>query len=101
MTESAHIELAGVEVAHETRPSSAVLHSVDWAITPGERWTVGGTRGSGKTSLFYTGAGLIAPAAGMLRAFGQDYWQSNEVERLKLNRRIGSCSTKVAAFSAI
>jgi len=86
---SAHIELVGVEVAHETQPTSAVLHSVQWTINPGERWTVSGKRGSGKTSLLYTGAGLIAPAAGTLRTFGQTYWQSSAAERLKLGRRIG------------
>jgi ABC-type transporter Mla maintaining outer membrane lipid asymmetry ATPase subunit MlaF len=86
---SANIELAGVEVAHEDQPALAVLHSVSWAINPGERWAVCGGVGSGKTSLLCTGAGLTAPVAGTLWAFGRDYWRSREVERLALGRRIG------------
>lgn len=89
MSGSPNIELTEAEVAHEDRPSSAVLHSVCWAIQPGEWWAVGGRPGSGKTSLLCTGAGLTAPVAGKLWAFGQDYWQSREAERLALGRRIG------------
>ena len=89
MSGSPNIELAGVEVAHEAQPASAVLHSVCWAIGPGEWWAVCGRPGSGKTSLLCTGAGLTAPVAGTLRAFGRDYWQSREAERLALGRRIG------------
>jgi len=86
---SPNIELAGVDVAHEARPASAVLHEVCWAIEPGERWAVCGATGGGKTSLLCTGAGLTAPVTGTLRAFGQDYWQLRETERLALGRRIG------------
>jgi ABC-type transporter Mla maintaining outer membrane lipid asymmetry ATPase subunit MlaF len=86
---SPNIELSGVEVAHEDQPASAILHSVRWAINPGERWAVCGGPGSGKTSLLCTGAGLTAPVAGTLWAFGRNYWQSREAERLALGHRIG------------
>jgi ABC-type transporter Mla maintaining outer membrane lipid asymmetry ATPase subunit MlaF len=76
-------------VAHEDQPDSAVLHSVRWTIGPGEWWAVCGAPGSGKTSLLCTGAGLTAPVAGTLWAFGRDYWQSRVVDRLALGRRIG------------
>jgi ABC-type transporter Mla maintaining outer membrane lipid asymmetry ATPase subunit MlaF len=84
-----NIELAGVDVAHEERPDLAVLHGVQWVIGPGERWAICGEAGTGKTSLFCTGAGLTVPVAGTLRTFGRDYWQSSEAERLALGRRIG------------
>lgn len=89
MSGSANIELAGVDVAHEDQPALAVLHSVNWSISPGERWAVCGGLGSGKTSLLCTGAGLTAPVTGTLWAFGRDYWRSREAERLALGRRIG------------
>ncbi len=83
------IELASVDVAHEARPGAAVLNSVSWAIGTGERWLVHGRPGSGKTSLLCTGAGMTEPVAGTLRAFGRDYWQGSEADRLVLGRRIG------------
>ncbi len=84
-----NIELAGVEVAHEARPGSAVVHGVDWAIRPGERWAVCGGPTSGKTSVLCTAAGLDAPVGGSFRTFGRDYWRVGEAERLALSRRIG------------
>jgi ABC-type transporter Mla maintaining outer membrane lipid asymmetry ATPase subunit MlaF len=89
MSEFSNIELAGVEVAHEEGPHSAVVRGVDWIVRPGERWAVCGGPGGGKTSLLCTGAGLTAPVAGTLRAFGRDYWGADESDRLALGRRIG------------
>ena len=89
MSESPNIELARVEVPCEEEPQTAVVHGVDWVVRPGERWAVCGGPGSGKTSLLCTGAGLNAPVAGTLRAFGRDYWGATASDRLALSRRVG------------
>jgi ABC-type transporter Mla maintaining outer membrane lipid asymmetry ATPase subunit MlaF len=83
------IELTDVEVAHEAQPAAMVLRVDHWTISPGDWWAVCGRSGSGKTSLLCTGAGLTAPVVGTLRAFGQEYWNCREAERLALGRRIG------------
>lgn len=89
MNGSPNIEMAGLEVAHEEQSDGAVLHEVAWEIHPGERWVVCGGPGSGKSSLFCTGAGLTPPVAGSFRTFGREFWRAGEAGRLALSRRIG------------
>lgn len=48
-----------------------VLSGVDVALAPGERVGLVGTNGSGKSSLFLTLAGVLAPAAGAVRIAGE------------------------------
>jgi phospholipid/cholesterol/gamma-HCH transport system ATP-binding protein len=77
--------------ANITRPRSnqVVASHVDWRVTAGEFWVVGGRHGSGKTSFLTAIAGLQRPADGVIRHFGQELSQLDEPELLRRRERIG------------
>jgi zinc/manganese transport system ATP-binding protein len=62
------IELERVTLAREER---VVLSEVSAAIAPGEFIGVFGPNGAGKTTLLHAILGLLRPAAGRLRVFGE------------------------------
>jgi ABC-type transporter Mla maintaining outer membrane lipid asymmetry ATPase subunit MlaF len=65
------------------------LTGVDWKVSPGEYWIIGGPHGSGKTDLLLTVAGLHRPAAGTLRIFGREMTRMSEADVLQQRTRIG------------
>jgi putative ABC transport system ATP-binding protein len=73
-----------------TLPSAAgpveILRGVDMAVAPGERVSVIGPSGSGKSSLIALAAGLERPTSGVVRLFGQDLSKLNEDGRARLRR---------------
>jgi ABC-type transporter Mla maintaining outer membrane lipid asymmetry ATPase subunit MlaF len=58
-------------VAALSDPATVVVRGIDWVVRPGERWLVGGLQGSGKSNFLMTVAGLMAPATGSYRLFGE------------------------------
>jgi ABC-type transporter Mla maintaining outer membrane lipid asymmetry ATPase subunit MlaF len=79
-----------VDVTVSPLHSNAVVAShVDWRLTAGEFWVVGGRHGSGKTSFLSTIAGLQRPATGVIRHFGEELSQLAEPELLRQRERIG------------
>jgi phospholipid/cholesterol/gamma-HCH transport system ATP-binding protein len=80
--------MAGVDV-HTGDGAERVLRGVDWRVTRGECWAVGGAPGSGKTSLLATAASLNRPGAGALRFFGQELEVATEDEQIEWRRRMG------------
>jgi ABC-type transporter Mla maintaining outer membrane lipid asymmetry ATPase subunit MlaF len=89
MSGPAHIELIGVDVAHEDDPHTVLVHDVNWRIAPGEWWVVCGGPGSGKSSLLSTAAGLSPAVDGSLRIFGQEVQSASEAEQVAWRRHIG------------
>ena len=83
-----------------TLPSAAgpveILRGVDMTVAPGERVSVVGPSGSGKSSLIAVAAGLERPTAGTVRLFGQDLAALNEDGRARLRR--GRVSLVFQAF---
>jgi putative ABC transport system ATP-binding protein len=73
-----------------TLPSAAgpveILRGVDMTVSPGERVSVIGPSGSGKSSLIALAAGLERPTSGVVRLFGQDLAKLNEDGRARLRR---------------
>jgi energy-coupling factor transport system ATP-binding protein len=64
------LELDAVRFGFE--PGSAVLHSLDLAVRPGERIALVGPNGSGKTTLLRLAMGLLRPTSGSIRLGGRD-----------------------------
>jgi phospholipid/cholesterol/gamma-HCH transport system ATP-binding protein len=89
MSGPAHIELIGVDVAHEDDPHSVLVRDVNWRIAPGEWWVVCGAPGSGKSSLLSTAAGLSPAVGGSLRIFGHELQSASEQEQVAWRRHIG------------
>lgn len=73
-----------------TLPSSAgpveILRQVDLEVQPGERVSVTGASGSGKSSLISVAAGLERPTAGQVEMFGQELGGLDEDGRARLRR---------------
>ena len=73
-----------------TLPSAAgpveILKGVSLTVTAGERVSVVGPSGSGKSSLISVAAGLERPTAGVVRLFGEDLGALNEDGRARLRR---------------
>ncbi len=82
------VELAGAVSSLQT-PELVLLENVQWTIRKGDYWVVGGPPGAGKSDLLATAAGLIRPARGSHRLFGQDLTRLHEEERVRLQLRVG------------
>jgi len=63
-----------------------ILRGVDMSVARGERVSVIGPSGSGKSSLIALAAGLERPTSGAVRLFGQDLARLNEDGRARLRR---------------
>ncbi len=62
------VELVQVSAGYGSRP---VLHQVTFRLMPGEQVALLGANGAGKSTLLKVIAGVLAPAAGSVRLFGQ------------------------------
>jgi len=62
-------ELQGVSHAYD---GAEVLRVDAWQAAQGEHWLLLGPSGSGKTTLLHALAGILRPAAGMVKVAGQD-----------------------------
>ncbi len=87
MTATTTLQLTEVAL---TLPSAAgpveILKGVSLAVDAGERISVVGPSGSGKSSLISVAAGLERPTAGTVRLFGEDLGALNEDGRARLRR---------------
>jgi ABC-type transporter Mla maintaining outer membrane lipid asymmetry ATPase subunit MlaF len=82
------IEMTDVAVGSMRDQSLVVLRGIRWTVAPGECWVVAGLQGSGKTDFLMMTGGLMAPAAGTYRLFGEPMPIFDEA-RLPLRLRLG------------
>lgn len=66
------IEMRGVAVAALRDQSRLVAEQIDWSVTAGQFWVIAGLHGSGKSDFLMTLGGLMPPAAGSYRLFGEE-----------------------------
>jgi ABC-type transporter Mla maintaining outer membrane lipid asymmetry ATPase subunit MlaF len=83
------IELVNVSVGAGGRPDLSSLEGIDWRISPGDYWVIGGLPGSGKSDLLATLAGLYRPLSGRLKLFGKDVTELSEDDFMAARLRIG------------
>ncbi len=74
------IEMREVNVAAMRDASFAVLENVNWLVQTGEFWVVAGQEHSGKSDLLMLAAGLMTPATGTYKLFGNDTKSFGEAE---------------------
>jgi ABC-type transporter Mla maintaining outer membrane lipid asymmetry ATPase subunit MlaF len=81
------IEMRGVNVAAMRDASFTVVKDVNWLVAAGEFWVIAGQEHSGKSDLLMLGAGLMSPAAGNIKLFGNDtdnFGEAELAERLRV-----------------
>jgi ABC-type transporter Mla maintaining outer membrane lipid asymmetry ATPase subunit MlaF len=83
------LEMEEVAVASLRVPERILIDPVNWAVHPRDFWVIGGPPASGKSDFIATAAGLMRPARGRHRLFGQELARLHEEERLRVQLRIG------------
>jgi ABC-type transporter Mla maintaining outer membrane lipid asymmetry ATPase subunit MlaF len=66
------MEMRDVSVAAMRDATFIVLENVNWSVAANEFWVVAGPQHSGKTDLLMLAAGLMAPASGSYKLFGNE-----------------------------
>jgi len=74
------IEMRGVSVAAMLDASFIVVEDVNWSVAVGEFWVIAGQERCGKSDLLMLAAGLMPPAAGSYKLFGNDTGNFGEAE---------------------
>lgn len=83
------IEMVNVTVATASDPNSALIEDVNWTVSQGDYWIIGGLPDSGKSDLLSTAAGLTRPARGIHRVLGREIDQLSEDEKIQMRLRVG------------
>lgn len=81
------IEMIGVDISTIDDPDFAVLKNVNWSVAQGEFWVVGAPQYSGKSDFLMTTAGLMPPAGGSYKFFGNEtriFDESRLADRLRM-----------------
>jgi ABC-type transporter Mla maintaining outer membrane lipid asymmetry ATPase subunit MlaF len=87
-TTSHIIQMTDVDVPSARRANAVSVKGMNWTVQQGEYWLVMGTAGAGKTDLMMMTAGLIPPARGTYRLFGEEM-PIFEGEELSTRLRLG------------
>jgi len=58
------LQMRGVAVSSMRDASAVKVEDVNWSVTAGDFWVIGGLQGAGKRDLLMLAGGLTAPAAG-------------------------------------
>lgn len=79
-----------------------IVHdNLDLSVRQGEILGVVGGSGAGKSVMLRAIIGLKPPSKGTVRVFGEDFYKSNEDERLSIERRWGVLFQGGALFSSL
>src|SRR5580765_6588192 len=82
------IEMRGVAVAAMRDQATLIAEEVNWSVPAGDYWVVAGLQGSGKSDFLLMTGGVMAPAGGTYRLFGEDMPIFDEA-RLRSRLRMG------------
>jgi phospholipid/cholesterol/gamma-HCH transport system ATP-binding protein len=93
-----HIQVENLEMRYGDR---VILRDVTFSVNRGEVFVVMGGSGCGKTTLLKHMTGLLAPASGRVLHDGVSFWDSDEVVRQALMRRMGILYQQGALFSSL
>lgn len=80
------IEMTDVDIATIHDPDFVVLQKINWSVAPGEFWVIGAPHYSGKSDFMMTAAGLMPPARGCYKFFGNEtriFDESRLADRLR------------------
>lgn len=80
---------------------STVHKDLDFTVKRGTIVGIVGGSGSGKTTLIRSILMLQKPVAGEVKVFGQNLWECNEAEAIRIRERWGMLFQKSALFSSL
>jgi ABC-type transporter Mla maintaining outer membrane lipid asymmetry ATPase subunit MlaF len=83
------LELRDATIPALDAPARPMIEAVDWSVTAGEYWVIGGRPGSGKSDLLAVAAGLVRPLCGRHRLFGRELTGRQGDELLPERLRVG------------
>jgi phospholipid/cholesterol/gamma-HCH transport system ATP-binding protein len=83
------LEMRGVAISALREPSKVLLEDVNWRVSRGDYWAIGGLLRSGKTDLLGVAGGLAQPVRGHCHWFGESAEALLEDERLAIRRKVG------------
>lgn len=83
------IEFHDAAIGPDPLSGEAVLEGVNWRVTAGDWWVVGGLHWSGKSALLATAGGVQRPMRGAHFLFGDETGVLREEELLEHRRRVG------------
>ncbi len=66
------IEMRGVSLGTLSYPSQVIAEAIDWTAQAGDYWVVAALQVAGKTDFLLMTAGLMPPAGGSYRFFGEE-----------------------------
>jgi ABC-type transporter Mla maintaining outer membrane lipid asymmetry ATPase subunit MlaF len=81
------IDMRGVSVGALRDLSRVVIEDVNWSVTIGDFWAIGGLQGSGKSDFLMLTGGMTAPVSGTYCLLGQEmpiFEDHRLAERLRL-----------------
>src|SRR5438876_5384484 len=82
------IEMENVAVGAMRDQSTMVVEEINWTVAAGDYWVVAGLQGAGKSDFLMMTAGLMPPAEGNYRLFGEEMPIFDE-GRLRHRLRLG------------
>jgi len=83
------LEMRDVAISALREPSKVLLEDVNWTVSRGDYWAIGGLLRSGKSDLLGVVGGLAQPVRGQCRWFGETADVLLEDERLAVRRKVG------------
>lgn len=82
------IEMRGVSIVSMMDQSATVAEDINWTVNAGEFWVMAGQQRSGKSDFLMLAGGLMSPAHGTYRFFGEEM-PIFEEERMEQRLRLG------------
>lgn len=83
------MKMTDVTIGSLQAPEHIVFEEVDWSVTVGDFWAIGGLQGCGKSDFMATAAGLMPPLLGKYEIFGRIADQGIEPDLLSTRLRLG------------
>jgi len=83
------IQMSDVTIGSLKAPDEVVFEEVNWSVTVGDFWAIGGLQGCGKSDFIATAAGLMPPLLGKYEIFGRIADQGFEPDLLSTRLRLG------------
>lgn len=84
------LQMRGAAIPDLHDPQRIAVRDVNWEVSPGDYWAIGGLHSSGKSNFIFAVAGVLPPVEGTYLAFGTELTPGYEHGQLSPRLRIGT-----------